>query len=127
MKTTLNYKSRKTIIITAAILVLLALSATGIYVFTKGNDRTEAYTEGNTIVGGSQTGEDGTTNPDGETTVEPNEGSENSGEDTENTPNIILGGNLLCCISIGYPNRNRTAKATMPANPITPICLRKLF
>ena len=92
MKAKFNYKSRKTIIITVAIIALLTLSATCIYVFTKGNDRTEAFAEGNTIVeGSSQNGSEGTTNPGEEQTVEPNEGSENAGEVTETTPNTENG------------------------------------
>ncbi len=82
MKSRLNYKSRKTIIITAIIIALLALSATGIYMFTKGNDEARAFTEGNTMVEGSESPvvipEEGTT-PE-EPTVEPNVGSKNNGE-----------------------------------------------
>lgn len=49
MKSRLNYKSKKTIIITVAIIALLVLSATGIYVFTKGNDNAQAFTEENIV------------------------------------------------------------------------------
>ena len=92
MKSRFNYKSRKTIIIIAVIAALLAVSATGVYLFTKGNDRAEAFTETNTTVNGSSTnGETGTTeNPvAGEQTVEPNiNSSENNENGTETATEV---------------------------------------
>ncbi len=103
MKSRLNYKSKRTIIIVAIIIVLLAIASTGIYMFTKGNDEARAFTEGNTTIGGSETnpgseGNNPTENngtveeqPTIEPNVEPEQGSQNNnnqGTTTETqTPN----------------------------------------
>ena len=96
MKSRLNYKSKRTIIIVAIIIALIAIASTGIYMFTKGNDEAKAFTEGNTTIGGSEAnpsteGNNPTENPGAEeqpTTqpnIEPEQGSQNNNEGTTGT------------------------------------------
>lgn len=76
MKSKLSYKSKRNIVISAIIVVLIALIGTGTYFFTKGNsDQTEAYSNNGTQVGEIQgnagQGEENTQGNQGEI-VEPN-------------------------------------------------------
>lgn len=110
MKAKLNYKNRKTIIIIIATIALLALSVTGIYVFTKGNDSTEAFTDGNNIIeGSSQNGiQEGSHLDEGQTT-NPNIDFEN--EETENIlteeteENDEMTGSTVSTIMPNVPNQ----------------------
>ncbi len=89
MRERLNYKSRKTIIIVAIILLLIAIASTGIYMFTKGNDETKAFTEGNTTIGDSEINlpeENKNSNSVQEPTIEPEQGTQNNNEVTTQTP-----------------------------------------
>ena len=47
MKSRLNYKSKKTIIIVAIIMLLITIASTGIYIFTKANDKIKAFSKEN--------------------------------------------------------------------------------
>ena len=85
MRERLNYKSRKTIIIVAIILLLIAIASTGIYMFTKGNDETKAFTEGNTTIGDSEINlpeENKNSNSVQEPTIESEQGTQNNNEVT---------------------------------------------
>ena len=95
MKSKLNYKSKKTIIITVVIILLLALSGTGIYVFTKGNDSAKALTESNILESSSKENIQETREniDEVEQTVEPNIGSENSTNKTNIQQNETIQNN----------------------------------
>ncbi len=91
MRERLNYKSRKTIIIVAIILLLIAIASTGIYMFTKGNDETKAFTEGNTTIGDSEINlpeENKNSNSVQEPTIESEQGTQNNNEVTTQTPTV---------------------------------------
>ncbi len=116
MKSRLNYKSKRTIIIVAIIIALLAIASTGIYMFTKGNDEAKAFTEGNTAIDGSQTNplEEGNQSgnpveeqPTTEPNIEPEQGSQNNegGETIANpqTPNVT--GTTTSTTASNVPNQ----------------------
>ena len=91
MRERLNYKSRKTIIIVAIILLLIAIASTGIYMFTKGNDETKAFTEGNTTIGDSEINlpeENKNSNSVQEPTIESEQSTQNNNEVTTQTPTV---------------------------------------
>ena len=126
MKQRLNYKSRKTIIIVAIIIALLAIASTGIYMFTKGNDEAKAFTEGNTTIGGQEANEETPGNTNNPTTgnnpeeqqpvepnIEPEQGSQNNnnnGETQTNPANNNLPGNTTNTNT--RPNQNGTTTTT---------------
>ena len=126
MKQRLNYKSRKTIIIVAIIIALLAIASTGIYMFTKGNDEAKAFTEGNTTIGGQEANEGTPGNTNNPTTgdnpeeqqpvepnIEPEQGSQNNnnnGETQTNPANNNLPGNTTNTNT--RPNQNGTTTTT---------------
>ena len=121
MKARFNYKSRKTIIVTIVIAALLALSATGVYVFTKGNDNAEAFTENNNTVidGSSQAGskENQTTQSD-EQTIQPNVDGQN-GTTTENNEQGATENNTQNTTGQGTTNvaGGTTTSTTAPTVP----------
>ena len=121
MKARFNYKSRKTIIVTIVIAALLALSATGVYVFTKGNDNAEAFTENNNTVidGSSQAGskENQTTQSD-EQTIQPNVDGQN-GTTTENNEQGTTENNTQNTTGQGTTNvaGGTTTSTTAPTVP----------
>ena len=84
MKKGLSYKSKRTIIITSVIVALFAASATGVYMFTRGNNRSSAYTDANEQVGNYVEGEAPIDNPNEQPTNNPtnNETSNQGGEQT---------------------------------------------
>ena len=79
MKSKFSYKSKRTIIIAAVITVLLAGTATGVYLFTKGNAQAQAAGDGNTTMQEEQHGEAPIENQSGEQTTTP---SNNEQEET---------------------------------------------
>ena len=86
MRERLNYKSKKTIIIVAIIIALIAIASTGIYMFTKGNDETKAFAEGNTAIEGNDIKipeENQNSNSVKEPTIEPEQGTQNNNEGTQ--------------------------------------------
>ena len=120
MKARFNYKSRKTIIVTIAIVALLALSATGVYVFTKGNDNAEAFTENNTVIdGSSQAGsEENQTTQSDEQTIQPNIDGQN-GTTTENNEQGTTENNTQNTTGQGTTNVSggTTTSTTAPTVP----------
>lgn len=96
MKAKLSYKSKRNIVISVIIVVLLAAIGTGTYFFTKGNDDTQAFTGNNSttvgeanLEGGTQAEENGETNPeDGENQNQGQTSEENGNQgDAEQTTN----------------------------------------
>jgi len=81
MKKGLSYKSKRTIVITSVIVALFAASATGVYMFTKGNNRSSAYTDANEQAGNYVEGEAPIDNQNGQPTNNPvNNETNNQGE-----------------------------------------------